>query len=180
MSILTSTELAIELLNMVPDDGEETVNAPLIGTVQDHDDQEPHESDSTSPNAFIWMLTLVTGISGLLFGYECAFCLLSLNSNTNWIKAPVSFPRPSFPLGLIFLARCQLLTRASLRRAQVFLLLLQALWQEFWRISWVVRGLFSWRIFSLLLVHYGKLLLPVCQRWSPGGVWLVSPWEGRA
>lgn len=115
---------------MAVDDGEETVNAPLIGEGPDRDDLKPQESDSTSPNAFIWMLTLVSGISGLLFGYECAFCLLLFNPYTNLVKVPVLFPRPSFPLGLIFLARCQLLIRALSRRARVSLLLLPVLWQE--------------------------------------------------
>ena len=50
------------------------VDAPLM-----RDAESPRESldqpsiafpESTSPNAFIWALTVTAGISGILFGYE--------------------------------------------------------------------------------------------------------------
>jgi MFS transporter, SP family, solute carrier family 2 (myo-inositol transporter), member 13 len=38
---------------------------------------EIEESELGSPGAFIWVLTVCAGISGLLFGYEYAFLKLS-------------------------------------------------------------------------------------------------------
>ena len=40
--------------------------------VQDHDDQALASELNYSGGWFIWILTLSAGISGLLFGYECA------------------------------------------------------------------------------------------------------------
>lgn len=58
-------------------DGEEddAVIAPLIQDLRCDaatlDDPPLQESDLSTPNRFIWALTLTAGISGLLFGYEC-------------------------------------------------------------------------------------------------------------
>lgn len=58
-------------------DGEEedAVVAPLIQDLRcataTPEDPDLQESDLSRPNQFIWALTLIAGISGLLFGYEC-------------------------------------------------------------------------------------------------------------
>ena len=58
---------------MLQDDEAEAVNAPLIHNEHVFPDNfQSLQCDSASPNAFIWALTLAAGISGLLFGYECA------------------------------------------------------------------------------------------------------------
>lgn len=52
-------------------------HAPLLASAdtfpgQDHDDQALASELHYSGGWFIWILTLSAGISGLLFGYECA------------------------------------------------------------------------------------------------------------
>lgn len=63
------------------DDEEEAVIAPLINhenQVNSGGEYQTQESDSTSPSAFVWALTLTACISGLLFGYECVSPALHL------------------------------------------------------------------------------------------------------
>lgn len=54
---------------------EEAIIAPLIQDEPHQGEHRPQESDLKSPNAFIWALTFTAGLSGLLFGYECALFL---------------------------------------------------------------------------------------------------------
>ena len=56
-------------------DRDDGAHAPLIGDDEHELSDHAHdgfstESDTTSPNAFIWALTFTAGISGLLFGYD--------------------------------------------------------------------------------------------------------------
>ena len=56
-------------------DRDDGAHAPLIGDDEhgsSHHPQDdfPDESDTTSPSAFVWSLSLAAGISGLLFGYD--------------------------------------------------------------------------------------------------------------
>jgi hypothetical protein len=74
-TVAITADLDIELARMADGEEEEAVMAPLIpdprcdGDVISH--APPHERDLSSPNRFLWALTLTAGMSGFLFGYEC-------------------------------------------------------------------------------------------------------------
>lgn len=68
-SITVSSD-EVELQEMAPviDDGEDT--APLIAGNPDNESADSISSSRSTANLFVWMLTLSSCISGLLFGYD--------------------------------------------------------------------------------------------------------------
>lgn len=76
-------------------DRDDGAQAPLIGDdehgLSDHaQDGLSTESDTTSPNAFIWALTFAAGISGLLFGYDTGVISSTLVSIGNDLGHPLT------------------------------------------------------------------------------------------
>lgn len=94
-TVAITADLDIELVRMADGEEEEAVIAPLIaGQRCDRDAifrPPPQESDLSSPNRFIWALTLTAGISGLLFGYECEKILpnMGFGVGSEIVTAPV-------------------------------------------------------------------------------------------
>ncbi|KAF2117517.1 general substrate transporter [Lophiotrema nucula] len=79
---------------------EEDAAEPLIAEIQDEGEErrgqdgrgeEVNESSIKSPGAFIWILTVVAGVSGLLFGYDTGVISSTLISiNTDLSSRPLS------------------------------------------------------------------------------------------
>jgi len=92
----------LELQDMTPreESGHSDPHAPLLAsadTSPDYDD-EVLASELNYPGWFIWILTFSAGISGLLFGYECATSpslmtyAVVVEADNFEITAPVLYP----------------------------------------------------------------------------------------